>query len=223
MIVRFETWRISAYHYTWCYTRTAPVAQQACVWQRLASGQVPGYHNHTVVFPHLRSPFRKVDSMRLYRSVSMAATALLLAVSLSLAAAQEKAIAVELKSFTFKAKEGQDNLFGYNDGEGKLFFYTNGPGTGTVKVPDDGDYEIVVKASCDPALNERAKFKLTIDAEVIGKETLLTADEVRDYKFSAKLKKGDRKLTIEFTNDAYKEGEYDRNLYVYEVTLKKTK
>jgi len=28
-------------------------------------------------------------------------------------------------------------------------------------------------------------------------------------------------LGIEFTNDAYKENEYDRNLFVYEVRLKK--
>jgi hypothetical protein len=160
--------------------------------------------------------------MRRHLFLSLPAAALLFVVSLSVATATgEKTITVDLKSFKFK--EGQENLFGYNEAEGKLFFYTNGAGTATVKIPDDGDYEIVVKASCDSALNERAKFKLAIDAEVVGKETLLTSDDAKDYKFATKLKKGDRKLSIEFTNDVYKEGEYDRNLYVHEVTLRKTK
>ena len=136
------------------------------------------------------------------------------------AAADEKPLTVELKSFKFK--EG-DSLFGYNDGEDKLFFYTNGAGTAPVKLPDDGEYEIVIKASCDSAQNERAKFKLAIDGEAVGKETLLTDDGPKDYKFSSKLKKGDHKLSIEFTNDVFKEGEYDRNLYVHGVSLKKTK
>jgi len=34
---------------------------------------------------------------------------------------------------------------------------------------------------------------------------------------------GDHKLSIEFTNDVFKDGEYDRNLYVHGVTLKKVK
>jgi hypothetical protein len=136
------------------------------------------------------------------------------------AAADEKPLTVDLKSFKFK--EG-DSLFGYNEGEEKLFFYTNGTGTAPVKVPDDGEYEVVIRASCDPAHNERAKFKLAIDGDAVGKETLLTDDGPKDYKFSTKLKKGDHKLSIEFTNDVFKEGEYDRNLYVHGVSLKKSK
>jgi hypothetical protein len=134
-----------------------------------------------------------------------------------------KAISVELKEFKFKVKEDQASLFGHNEDEGKLFFYTNGPAEATVKVPADGDYEVVIKASCDSAEKERAKFKLSIDDKAVGKETLLTADEAKEYKLSAKLKAGDRKLAIEFTNDAYKENEYDRNLYVHAVTLKRVK
>jgi hypothetical protein len=132
-------------------------------------------------------------------------------------AAETQTVAVDLK--TFKFPDGKQDLFGFNEGEGKLFFYTNGTATATVKVPEEGDYEITIKASCDQALNERAKFKLTIDGQLVGKETLLTADDAKDYKFTTKLKKGDHKLAIEFTNDVYKEGEYDRNLYVHEVTL----
>lgn len=135
-----------------------------------------------------------------------------------------KEIAVELKSFKFAVKEDKASLFGHNEDEGKLFFYTNGTAEATVELPADGDYEVVIKASCDAAQNERAKFKLAIDGKAVGKETLLTSDEAKEYKLSAKgLKAGKRKLGIEFTNDVYKEGEYDRNLYVHAVALKRAK
>jgi hypothetical protein len=132
-------------------------------------------------------------------------------------------ITVELKDFKFKVKDDLASLFGHNEGEGKLFFYTNGPAEATVKLPADGEYEITVKASCDAAQNERAKFKLSLGGEPVGKETLLTADEPKDYKLTAKAKAGEAKLVIEFTNDVYKENEFDRNLYVHGVTLKRVK
>src|SRR6185436_7369739 len=37
-------------------------------------------------------------------------------------------------------------LFGFDDGESRAFFYTNGTGELTVKVPADGEYEVVVTA-----------------------------------------------------------------------------
>src|ERR1700704_1769976 len=54
----------------------------------------------------------------------------------------------------------QADLFGYEDGESRAFFYTNGLGEVTVSVPADGDYEIVITASCQAAKGENAKFKL---------------------------------------------------------------
>ena len=33
--------------------------------------------------------------------------------------------------------------------------------------------------------------------------------------------KGDQKISISYTNDEYKEGDYDRNLYLHAVTIKK--
>jgi len=149
----------------------------------------------------------------------LAATAIL-----SLARAEDKnAIEVSLKDFKFKVQEGTENLFGLNEGEGKLFFYTNGKGEATVKLPDDGDFEIVIKASCDSALDEKAKFKLTLDGDLVGKETTLTSDNEKDYTFKVNAKKGERKVGIEFTNDVFKENEYDRNLYIHAVTVKKAK
>jgi hypothetical protein len=136
------------------------------------------------------------------------------------------AISVDLKSLKFNVRPETADLFGYNDGDDKLFFYAGGAGETTVKLPADGEYEIVIRASCDPALNERAKFKLLLDRQPVGgdpttKETLLTADDEMDYTLTAAAKAGERKLTIEFTNDAYQENEYDRNFYVHRVTLKR--
>jgi Ca-dependent carbohydrate-binding module xylan-binding len=129
---------------------------------------------------------------------------------------------VDLRSFRFKVRPDIVDLFGYDDGESRLFYYTSGAGETTVKLPADGDYEVVVRASCDPALGERAKFKLALDGEPVGAETLLTDDDPKDYKLTASAAKaGERKLAIEFTNDAYKEGEYDRNFYVHAVTVKR--
>ena len=138
-------------------------------------------------------------------------------------AADDKVIEVDLKTFKFKVPDAQAELFGYDEGESKLFFYTAGPGEATIKLPADGEYEIEVRASCTSALNERAKFKVTLDGEPVGKETLLTDDDEKGYTLMAAAKAGERKLTIAFTNDAYKEGEYDRNFFVHKVTVKKVK
>src|SRR5205085_550745 len=136
-------------------------------------------------------------------------------------AADGDPIKLDLRTFKFKVPNEQAELFGYDDGEGRLFFYTRGIGEATIKLPADGDYEITIRASCDPALNERAKFKLTLDDKPVGMETLLTDDDQKDYQLATTAKAGEHKLGIEFTNDAYKENEYDRNLFVYAVTVKK--
>jgi Ca-dependent carbohydrate-binding module xylan-binding len=160
--------------------------------------------------------------MRPYvRAFALSALLIGLASLPALAADDKDTITVELKDVTFKVAEDFKSLVGYNEGDGRLFFYVAAPGEATVKIPAEGEYEITVKASCDSAQDERAKFKLSIDGTLVDKETLLTADEEKEYKLTAKLKAGDRKLTIEFTNDAYKENEYDRNLYIHGISLKK--
>jgi predicted xylan-binding protein with Ca-dependent carbohydrate-binding module len=144
-----------------------------------------------------------------------------LCLSASLLAADTDAIKLDLRKFTFKVPNEQADLFGFDDGESRLYFYTSGRAEGAVKLPADGDYEITVRASGDPALNERAKFKLALDGELVGAETLLADDDPKDYTLTAKAKAGEHKLGIEFTNDVYKQNEYDRNLFVYAVTVKK--
>jgi hypothetical protein len=149
------------------------------------------------------------------------AAALLLVRGLCASAGFEgEAINLDLKSFKFKVPMEMASLFGLNEDEGKLFYYSNGAAETTFKVAKEGDYDIVVKASCDSALNERAKFKLLIDGKEVGKETLLSADEPKEYTLKEKLKAGEHKLVVEYTNDIYKENEYDRNFYLHGVTIK---
>ena len=114
-------------------------------------------------------------------------------------------------------------LFGYEDGESRAFFYTNGTGELAVKVPADGEYEIVVTASCQAANGQNAKFKLKVDGAVVGAETQLKSEEAKDYAFTTPLRSGERKIATEFTNDLYKEGEYDLNFFLNGVKLVRVK
>jgi hypothetical protein len=151
----------------------------------------------------------------------MAVLTLLLVADRSTRAADGDSVTVKLKDFKFKVKEEAAANFGWNEDEEKLFFYSNGLGETPVKITAGGDYEIIIKASCDSALNERAKFKVSIDGQPLGNETLLTSDDPKEYKLPAKLKAAELKLAIEFTNDVYRENDYDRNFYVHAVTVKK--
>lgn len=132
------------------------------------------------------------------------------------------AIKPDLKTFKWKAAfDGGDQLGGYDENENRFFFYTNGSATGEVNIPDDGEYTITIDAACTEAKKVFASFKLTVGDVVVAKEHFLKAEEVKPYTFTAKLKKGKQKLVIEFLNDEFKEGEYDRNLFVHAVKLEK--
>jgi hypothetical protein len=160
--------------------------------------------------------------MSVRQLAGLAVIALALLPALSAAADAADPVVVELKNFSFKVPADKASLFGHNTDEEKLFFYTNGKAEAKFKVPRAGDYEVVVKASCDLALKVGAKFKLAVADKQLGKETE-TTDEQKEYRFPIALKAGDHKLAIEFTNDVFKEGEYDRNLFVHSVVLKKAK
>jgi hypothetical protein len=121
-------------------------------------------------------------------------------------------IKADVSKIKFRSESAE--LFGYDDGESRAFFYTNGVGELTLKVPADGEYEVVVTASCTAAKGENAKFKLTIDGAQVGSETQLKSEDAKEYTFSSALKSGDRKIATEFTNDLYKEGEYDLNFFL---------
>ncbi len=134
------------------------------------------------------------------------------------AAVDKSPIKADVSKIKFKTEAGAE-LFGWDDGESKAFFYANGLGQVDVKIPADGDYEIVITASCNAAKGENAKFKLSVDGAQVGAETQLKSEDAKDYSFTTALKAGDRKIGTEFTNDIYKEGEYDMNFYLHGVKV----
>jgi hypothetical protein len=107
--------------------------------------------------------------------------------------------------------------------DGKISFYANGTATATVKVPADGNYTIVIDASCTEAQKQKAKFTLKIGNMVVKESFELTSEDEKEYKFDVKLTKGETTLSIRFTNDVYKENEYDRNLFVHAVRVEPKK
>lgn len=132
------------------------------------------------------------------------------------------AIKVDLSQFKWKAAfDGGTDLGGYDENEGRFFFYTNGTMTGDVTVPEDGEYTVTVEAACSEAEKEFAKFKLSVGKVVVAKEHACTTEDKKAYTFTAKLEKGKQALVVEFLNDAFKEGEYDRNLFVTAVKIEK--
>jgi len=133
------------------------------------------------------------------------------------APADKTPIKADLSKIKFSIDKAE--LFGYEDGESRAFFYTNGLGEVTVNVPADGDYEIVITASCQAAKGENAKFKLKVDGAQVGAETQLKSEDAKDYSFTSALKSGERKIGTEFTNDTYKEGEYDLNFFLNGVKI----
>ena len=161
--------------------------------------------------------------MRILRLVSLVCVPLVILPALAAVGDAAKPLAVDLKSFSFKAPKGKEDLLKYDEFDQKLSFYINGKGEAKVNVPKDGDYEFVIKASCDKALKEGAKFKVAVDEKPCGKETETSDGDPKDYTFATSLQAGEHKLSIEFTNDVYKDGEYDRNLFVHAVSLKKVK
>lgn len=137
----------------------------------------------------------------------------------SVAAAAEP-ITLDLSDFKLTPGfKGGDDLLKYDDN--KINFYSNGTATAKLTVPADGDYTIVIDASCTEALKEKAKLTLKVGDTAIKENFELSTEDQKEYKFEAKLKKGETTVSISFTNDAYKENEYDRNLFVHGVKVDK--
>jgi hypothetical protein len=130
---------------------------------------------------------------------------------------------VDLNAFEGVGEFKDSGHFGYDDGNERMFFYANGCAEARIKVAADGDYEITVKAGCDEAEKEFARFRIRVDGQAASGEVPLSGVDPKDYKVPVRLAAGDRKLGIEFTNDLWKEGEYDRNLFIHGVSLKRVK
>jgi len=148
----------------------------------------------------------------------MRTAAVMLGLAMAAGAQDAKPVVVDLSKY--KGPTESAELFGYDEGNSKAFWYAAGILEFKAKVEADGDYQVVVKASCDEAMKQFAKFKLHVDGKPVGEETALKAADEKEYVLTAPLKAGDVKLGLEFTNDLYKEGEYDLNFYVHGLTLK---
>jgi hypothetical protein len=148
-------------------------------------------------------------------------TAPILVLALGVAAVRAaEPIALDLGLFKLApAAKVADDLVKYDNDA--INFYGNGTATGKLTVPADGDYVIVVEASCTAALKENAKFTLKVGDKAVKESFELTTEDKKEYEFDAKLTKGETTLSIAFTNDVYKENEYDRNLFVHAVRVKK--
>ena len=136
------------------------------------------------------------------------------------AAAAAEPIKLDLADFKLvSAVKGGDDLVKYENDT--ISFYANGSATATLKVPADGDYVIVVEASGTAALKENPKLTLKVGDKAVKENFALSTEDQKEYKFDVKLPKGEATLSVAFTNDVYKEGEYDRNLMVHGVRLEK--
>lgn len=131
-------------------------------------------------------------------------------------------IKLDLKSAKYKGQfDGSADLLGYNENDEKAFFYVNGNVELAAKVPAASEYTITVNASCQAALKENAKINVLVNGKEVAKDFTLTTEDPKDYTFTAKFKEGENTVKIEYTNDVYKENEYDRNFYLHAVSLKK--
>ena len=157
----------------------------------------------------------------MFQRVCFAIVAVCLA-GLSVAVAAE-AISVELKDFKLKGAFDDGGGVALDEGNTKIGFYTEGTAIATVKIPEDSEYNIVIEASCDEAEKMKAKMTVKVGDEVVKEDFELKQIEAKEYTFTAKMKKGDAKLSIAFTNDAFEEGKFDRNLYVHKVKIEKKK
>src|SRR5262249_52013227 len=131
-------------------------------------------------------------------------------------------IKIDLSDFKLTTPiKDADDLVKYDSDQ--ISFYVNGTATAKLNVPADGDYVIVIEASCNAALKENAKLTLKVGDKAIKENFELTTEDKKEYKFDAKLSKGETTLSIAFTNDVYKENEYDRNMFVHAVRVETKK
>lgn len=134
-----------------------------------------------------------------------------------------EAVSVELKEFKLKGAGDSADGVTLNEGDGKIAFYTEGTATATIKVPADGEYTITIEASGDEAEKVKAKMTIKVGDDTVKEDFELKQNEAKEYEFTAKLKKGEAKLSIAFTNDAFEENKFDRNLYVHKVKFEAKK
>lgn len=97
---------------------------------------------------------------------------------------------------------------------------SNGTILGIVKVEETARYNLTIRASGTPAENEWPKLVLEVNDRVVGKATVdAHQDSAEEFAFSARLKKGENRVAITFTNDLYIPRKEDRNLFIDQVMI----
>jgi len=116
-----------------------------------------------------------------------------------------------------------DGNDGGNASATRIIFEKNVLFDATAALPETGDYEITVTASCDAARNEFAKFKLYLDGKAVT-EVTLRSEKPEDYRVVARCPSGERRIGIRFLNDFWvAEPREDRNLFLHGVVLRRVK
>jgi len=80
--------------------------------------------------------------------------------------------------------------------------------------PQDGEYEIDVRAKAKQFGKELAKMELRVDGKVVRTFDVKGEMKPDDYVHKMRLESGRRKILVTFTNDKWVENVGDRNLYV---------
>ena len=148
-------------------------------------------------------------------------TMCMMAAALGLAAGSAGAdeIKIELKDGKFVGANMEH--VGFNEGDNRVFMYSKATAEFKVMVPEEGEYVLKMEMACDPAMNKFAQVKIMAGGKSVKDAFDLTQGDPKEYEFTVKLAKGEQKLSVEYLNDLYKEGEYDMNFYLHGAKLQK--
>ena len=118
-----------------------------------------------------------------------------------------------------EAKLPKNDHFGYQADGSHLHFFSNGKAEWTVSAKRAGAYTLEVKASCTKGPDGFAQFQISTNGKTAGKPVSLKRESVDEYTVKLELKRGQNIIGLAFVNDAYAEGEHDRNLFVHGLKL----
>ena len=107
----------------------------------------------------------------------------------------------------FKPRPGLPH---YHTDKGCTHMGSSGWIEGTIRVPETGDYRLLIEASGTKAAVEYPEVAVSLDGRKLG-AVRLTTGQWRYYTVQAKIHAGRHKLRLRFTNDYHQPPE-DRNL-----------
>lgn len=119
-----------------------------------------------------------------------------------------------------------DSAQGVRTDNGQLLFFTGATVEKSLKVPQAGDYRVVVVASGDQAGEEPVRMAVGVKgSKKIEKPIRASGDEDEELNLTLRLKPGSQRLQFTFTNDFYvapSEGKnaQDRNLRLTKVIIR---